>query len=396
MNREFCKVLREFIPDFLNAFPEFTSKLHPGITVIVSGHENEEVNETTVHELYSHTKQVLPERFFDILYQKTDMFQDETVNTEFIKGIEFKEIWKNETISENTKSVIWKYLQLLLFSVVSDIDNQEIFGDTAKLFEAISENEFQTKLEETLKDIQSYFDISGSTNTDTRDSANPDDYFSFDRFNKEDIPDPNSIHDYINSMMDGKIGSMAKEIAEETYNEIENDETLKKDMEHLQNKENVDTAEVFKLLMNNPQKLMKLSNRIGSKIETKLKNGDISERELMQEASDMMSKMKDMPGMGNMNDIMKKFGGMMNGKNSGSGMNTFKNKMSKNETRERLLEKLKKRQEEQGQGQGHTTGIVNSTDGVNSVFRVNDEVIEKTPRKKGNGKKGNKKKRRNK
>ena len=113
MNHEFCKVVREFIPDFLNAFPEFTSKLHPGVTIIVNNEEKEDRHMDTVNELYLHTKQVLPERFFDILYQKTDMFQDETINTEFIKGIEFKEIWNNDTTSENTKSVIWKYLQLL-------------------------------------------------------------------------------------------------------------------------------------------------------------------------------------------------------------------------------------------------------------------------------------------
>lgn len=410
MNNEFCKVVREFIPDFLNTFPEFTLKLHPGIKLIVNKEETDDKNTVLVDELYLHTKQVLPERFFDILYQNSDMFQDENINTEFIKGIEFKEVWNNDSISDNTKSVIWKYLQLLLFSVVSDIDNQEIFGDTAKLFEAISENEFQSKLEETLKDIQNYFDFSGNMNNNkernpTNGSNNEgtdisNDFFSFNNFSKEDIPDPNSIHEYINSMMDGKIGSMAKEIAEETFKEMENDEDLKKDMEKLQNKDNVDTSEVFKILMKNPQKIMKLSNRIGNKIETKLKNGDISERELMQEASDMMSKMKEMPGMGNMNDIIKKFGGMMNGKNMGSGLNTFQNKMSKHQTRERLLEKLKKRQEEQEMKMNplsntlseNTNDVVNV---VNSVYR-DGEIIEKTPRKKVNGKKGNNKKKKKK
>ena len=157
---EFCKVIREFIPDLLTTFPEFTSRLDPGITCILEKQHDRPEHFEKVNALYKHTKTTLPERFFDILYQNEELFVNKDFNTEFIKGIDFKIIFTTETVSENTKTIVWKYLQLLLFSIVSSVDNESIFGETSKLFEAISENEFQTKLEETLSDIQKCFDFS--------------------------------------------------------------------------------------------------------------------------------------------------------------------------------------------------------------------------------------------
>ena len=56
---------------------------------------------------------VYPERFFDILYQNTDIFTTD-VNTHFYLHIDFSSLWK-EDISEKTRKTIWKYLQLILF-----------------------------------------------------------------------------------------------------------------------------------------------------------------------------------------------------------------------------------------------------------------------------------------
>ena len=50
-----------------------------------------------------------------------------------------------------------KYLQLILFSVSKNVNSQESFGDTAKLFEAINEDELKNKLEETMKDMEAWF-----------------------------------------------------------------------------------------------------------------------------------------------------------------------------------------------------------------------------------------------
>ena len=45
---------------------------------------------------------------------------------------------------------------IILFSVSKNVNSQESFGDT-KLFEAINEDELKTKLEETMKDMEGWF-----------------------------------------------------------------------------------------------------------------------------------------------------------------------------------------------------------------------------------------------
>ena len=87
------------------------------------------------------------------------MFSNENINTNFFENIDFKNIW-NSNISDNTKKIVWKYLQLVLFSLSNNIEGIESFGETAKLFEAIDENELKTKLEEVISSMGNIFDMS--------------------------------------------------------------------------------------------------------------------------------------------------------------------------------------------------------------------------------------------
>ena len=73
--------------------------------------------------------------------------------------MDFSLLW-HENISDKTRENIWKYLQLILFSIITNVDNKNTFGDTAKLFEAINEDEFREKLEDTIKGLENIFDIS--------------------------------------------------------------------------------------------------------------------------------------------------------------------------------------------------------------------------------------------
>jgi hypothetical protein len=66
--------------------------------------------------------------------------------------------------------------------------------------------------------------------------------------------------------------------------------------------------------MKNPKKLMDLMKTISTKLEEKMKRGDISKEEIMKEASELMGKMK---GMGNgkefqtmMKNMTKNMGGL--------------------------------------------------------------------------------------
>jgi len=53
---------------------------------------------------------------------------------------------------------------------------------------------------------------------------------------------------------------------------------------------------------------MDLVKNVGTKLETRMKSGDIKESELLAEASEMINKMKAMPGMGNIREMLAKMG----------------------------------------------------------------------------------------
>ena len=61
--------------------------------------------------------------------------------------------------------------------------------------------------------------------------------------------------------------------------------------------------DVFKRLIHNPTKLLGLVKNVGSKLDEKIKAGDMKESELLEEASEMMKKMKNMPGMGDLQSM---------------------------------------------------------------------------------------------
>ena len=58
---------------------------------------------------------------------------------------------------------------------------------------------------------------------------------------------------------------------------------------------------------------MGLVKNVGSKLDSKIKSGDIKEGELMEEATDLMKKMKGMPGMDNIQGMLNKMGMDSNG-----------------------------------------------------------------------------------
>ena len=295
---EFLKVIKDFVKDMKTTFPEYETVINswwktPEDFISMEDEEERkkaiekaEQNSTTV--LFNYCKKKFPPRFFDILYQNADIFnEDSVIDTEFLPKVHFKNLWHSD-ISDKTKETIWKYLQLMSFSIVGTLDNKDAFGDTSKMFEAINEDEFKTKLQDTLSQMQGLFDLSGN-------GGDADDTTS--GINAGDIPNAEELHDHITGMLDGKLGQLAREIAEETAS------NLNMDMEGATN-----MNDVFQNLVKNPAKLMDLVKNVGSKLDTKIKSGDIKESEIMTEASEMMAKMKNMPGMGNIQSMLSKMG----------------------------------------------------------------------------------------
>lgn len=319
----FYKVVKDFIQDIVTTFPELT--LTPDLQAIRNSElepRSDELNKSyTV--VYEHVLREFPLRFFDILYEKSELFQETRT---LLPGIDFKLLW-NENITENTKSVIWKYLKLILLMILGGE------GEHSKLFENINMDEMKEKLNDTMNDIHSFFD-------------------------KDSIPNPEEMKDHLNGLMSGKIGSLAKEIAEESIGNLDDPSTA---------------DDAFKTMFSNPTKMVGLMHNIGDKIDKKIKSGDLKESELMEEAMDMLGKMKDMPGMKHFEQMFNKFGGKMDFNSMASQLNS---KMSQSKMKERLQAKLKKKQAE-------ATPVVNpeikKKKKKKNKKNIHDPVLDKRP-----------------
>ena len=369
-NKECLKIVKDFYRDVLTVFPEYKDKLQDyEIEFLMEGKHGE--------KLYNYCLETYPQHFFNILYQNTDIFsENETLN--FLPSINFVEIWKDEEVSEKSRETIWKYLQLILFSVSKNVNSQESFGDTAKLFEAINEDELKTKLEETMKDMEGWFN-SGEMFGDISLNSVMDP----SNINLNELPDAEDLQNHISGLLDGKLGRLAHEIAAETAEE------LNVDMEGATN-----VGEVFQKLFKNPGKLMNMVKNVGSKLDQKLKSGEIKESELMKEASELMEKMKNMPGMKNMDSLLSKMG--IPGVN-GAGkinVNAMQARMKQNirvaSQKERMLRKLEQRRKQRAEAEAKQT----QQQYQHMVFR-GDEPVEKSARKTNKKKRKKKKKKKN-
>ena len=354
---EFAKVIKDFVGDLKTTFPEYDSLISKwwkdkSVFAYIENEEERnkaiEKSETTSTKLiFSFCQKKLPPRFFDILYKNEDIFKpDYEGDTEFLPHIHFKNLWQFD-LSQTTRDTIWKYLQLIMFAIVGSLNNKEAFGDSAKLFEAINQDEFKNKLEETLTQMQGFFDLNG--NTKETDGEKGKTEGETPNFNMGDMPNANDIQDHITGMLEGKLGKLAKEIAEETA------EGLNMDMENV-----TDVKDVFQRLIKNPTKLMGLVKSVGDKLDTRIKSGEIKESELIAEASELMNKMKDMPGMGNIQSMLNKMGmgnlGGLGGKVNTAAMGSELNKKMKTaQMKERMRAKAEAAQKSKIEQQNTNT-----------------------------------------
>ena len=367
---------------------------------------------TSLNNVYEYCKHTFAVRSIDILYQNEDIFLNKpnvktsnasAICTMFLPDIEFSDLYYDDT-SAQTKQTLWKYLQLILFNIITSIDDVSFFGDSLELLKIIDSNNFSAKIQSTVEELsnmfsfkenrgakaksntneqetndqetndqedeESFFDISGSpfgmfdtmfndlsnnfkdfadfaginaddTNSDdaNADDANADDANAA-KHKDYAIPDKEELFSHLNNLINGKIGSLAKEIAEETSKDFD-----------LESDNIGDVNELLKGFMKNPSKMMGLIDNINKKINSKMKDGSIKESELLEEATEIFKNMKNMPGMNNFNDILKsmnldKFmpkGGKIN-------PNTFQNMMEQNVKMSKMKERMRKKAETSKEG----------------------------------------------
>lgn len=351
---KFRETMLDFVRDLTTTFPEFADKwsqwLQPDVDMA---------------PLLQHCLAVYPAHFFDILNENADLFRGSEV-VGLLPGTDFCELFACEGITEKTRQSIWKYLQLILFMVVGSVQDKADFGPSMNLFEGMAEDELQDKLKGVMEGLGDFFGKMEQGGSSAEESAaaaaaaffsgREDDVVVDDDESSEDeddpfkskgssampnIPKPEDIHKHLMDLFNGKIGKLAKELAEDLGEDFA--ATLGEDM-----KDAKSTQEILTKLMKDPQKVSGLVKTVGDKLNAKMAAGDISREDIMKEASDMMKKMKEMGGG---QDFTKMFKSMAKGmgvnipkgaKIDQNAMKQFEKKMS---MREKMVAKAQQRQE---------------------------------------------------
>ena len=327
----FKSIIHDFSTDLLNTFPEFESVLA-------------KLKDPTPEEadmIYKHCLAVYPERFFDIIYQNADVFSstgEVETNTMFLPDLDFKLLFNCEGVSDKTKQVIWKYLQLILFNVVGSVEDKSKFGDTASMFDGIDENTLHEKLQETMMGLGDFFkDMGAGKETGTGEGEGEGEEkreFTFDP--KEGIPNMDEMHEHLKGIFDGKIGKLAKELAEEVSGDFTD---IMGDMGETTGT----TQDVL---------------------------GEISKDEIMKEATDLMATMREMGGGSDkLNEMLKKFAGGL-GKDMKVDVNAMDRMTQKNATKERMRAKMEERKKDKN------FVVEPSTQPNTFVYRVPGEEVQ--------------------
>jgi Asp-tRNA(Asn)/Glu-tRNA(Gln) amidotransferase C subunit len=159
------------------------------------------------------------------------------------------------------------------------------------------------------------------------------------------------IHEHLKGVFDGKIGKLAKELAEE----------ISGDFNDLVGETTGSTQDVLKNLMKNPKKMMGLVKKVGDRLTEKMDSGEISKDEIMKEAGDIMAKMKEMGGGADkLNDLFKQF--------AGKNMRVDTNAMDRMTKKEAIKERMRKKME--ANKNAHCVFEKVSAETENYVYRV--------------------------
>ena len=357
----FRSTIAEFTTDLSTTFPEF-AYLWTRWSMI-------ETSDAEFQQLFVHCLTVFPERFFDILNQNADIFDvNGSVNTVFLPNVEFKMLYHCRGISEKTRQTLWKYLQLILFMLIGSVKDKMDFGDALNIFEGLGEEDLQDKLKTTISSIGDFFQNTKGTGADEDAGADEeedtnakkmfDDMFA--SMNQEssggggagadggdstsgstNLPKPENLHDHLKKLFDGKIGKLAKEIAEDISDDLA--ETFGEDLNDVKS-----TQDVFAKLMKNPDKISGLVKTVGEKLNQKMSAGDISKEDIMREASEMMKGMGGAGGMGQFADMFKSMAKGM-GVNIPKGAKMDMNALSQMEHKMTAKDKMKARAEQKKQ-----------------------------------------------
>jgi hypothetical protein len=297
VSTEFAKILTDFVQDIQRTFPEFS-------LVVVKWWKNG----NNLEYLYDYCVNFYKNKFFDILNRNDSIFED-GICSEFLPGISFSYLWKYDDISEQNKDMIWNYLQMIVICLVDELKANTTTETASGLFDCLQSDEFNKKLRETIGELQKNL---------------------IKEVDEQEEEEEKKIPSFESTFLDSKLAGLAKEIAEETTQDFqEGFENIK------------DVNGIFEHMLKDPSKLMNMVKNVGAKLDTKLKSGELKESEIMNEATVLMDRMKSIPGMNNIHELMKNMHKTPTGTNTGANtVTSTKKKKATQQTQEQYLNEL--------------------------------------------------------
>ena len=379
-------IVIDFTNDLTKVFPEYAFLWEKWLSA----------DDAEYGKLNQHFMAVFPERFFDIVNCNMEIFNGETPLM-FLPDVDFNLLFNCVGVSDGTKTSMWKYLQLLLFTVLGDMQDTTNFGKTLNMFESIDETELQTKMKETMEGLDDFFkdlstkDLStkdvGTEDSDTNGSGASESGASESGASGASesgasgasestgfkLPKPEFIQEHMKILMEGKLGKLAKELTEEFTEDLKDvfDETTN---EH-------SMKDIMAQFMKDPKKLMGIMKKITDKLQNKMQNGDISQDELMGEIGGLVEKFKQMGGG---EDFIKNFTNgpfakMFKNMAGGASMNQMAQMGKQSAMKERLRKKMEEKKMREALATQATSAQATSAQAPKTyVVKIGDEKQEKS------------------
>jgi transcriptional regulator with XRE-family HTH domain len=303
-------VLTEFVRDVQTTFPEYSERM--------SG-------EDYISTIFDQCKFNYIASFYEIVNKDERLFSvdyNDNNNTEFLPGVNFKEIWMSE-ISSLTKDAIWKYLNIVLKLIIKKTIGKMTLPDFINTHQDMWTSSSEKK---------------GGANNDEEKEEEED---SNDDGEDDDTDDDPSAQ--FETLLNGNVGKFATEIAEDVIAEM--------NITGLDASSNL--SDIFTNFLGDPNQFMGLVSTVAKKLDAKMKSGEISQSDILKEKkniSKIMKNLKNMPGAEDLLSIFSKLG-MDTTTDGDVNAEKLKRRMKLAKTKERIRMKAMQRQRERDEAQ---------------------------------------------
>ena len=330
IEKGFAEIIIEFLDQLNVTFPEYSE------TILKLKNQVNEASDIHETEVYKHCKKVYPIHFYEILYKKADLFKN---NVFLLPEINFADIWSCN-ISDTTRNSIWNFLNYISFYIIKTIGNGDIFKETLNAISDIDNDDIKNQINSIVSTLEDTFGNLG--NMDGGEGGVADEGGSTGEgcsTNEDETTGTgndlgNDIFSKLSGLMDGKIGKIAKDIAEETSS------SFMKDFEDLNIDETTEVPQalnqIFSKLKSNPSTIMNMMQSLGTKLNTKIKEENLTKEDLIGETGDLM---KNLEGLNDFSDIFKNMPGMAGMAGMG-GMGDLLKKASQPNVQNRMNQQL--------------------------------------------------------